>query len=111
MKMIDVFGFNEYLVFKQSFDSPCIKETIFEIEDCVLLQFTGLKDKNGVDVYEGDIAVFSGIVCEIKWNDNFCGFTLNGNDKTISYWSVKDCNVIGNIYENPQLLSTPTAVL
>ena len=32
-RMIEVFGFNEHLVFEKTFDSPSIKENIFEIED------------------------------------------------------------------------------
>ena len=54
-RMIKVFGFNEHLVFEQTWDSPSIKENIFEIEDCHIMQFTGLIDKKGTEIFEGDI--------------------------------------------------------
>ena len=58
-RMIKVFGFNEHLVFEQTWDSPSIKENIFEIEDCHIMQFTGIYDKNGKEIYEGDVVILN----------------------------------------------------
>ena len=107
-RMIKVFGFNEHLIFEQTWDSPSIKENIFEIEDCHIMQFTGLKDKNGKEIYEGDIIVEENSKrYVVKWeedtscssNSSSCGFCWSKEDATYT-------EVIGNIYENPELTQT-----
>lgn len=82
----------------------------FGLIDVDLMQFTGLKDINGVDIYEGDILHhdLQGDMCVIyPMSKTFAGFGLkskSGRKNTLqdSSWLYE---VIGNIHENPELLT------
>jgi len=79
-----------------------------EISYIIPLQFTGLTDKNNKDIYEGDILENG---WEISFKDGMFGvFNCNIHMSFNSYMS-KHREVAGNIYENPELLTVPTAVL
>ena len=81
----------------------------------ILMQSTGLKDKNGKEIYEGDIVryecCFESYVEEVIYDDKHCNFgTIDKYEKTFSFDALisdfdVDCfEVIGNIYQNPELL-------
>lgn len=82
-----------------------------------VMQFTGLTDKNGKEIYEGDVVECDGLFAEVVFNDSAwstCGIKADAErwdffrkDKMIPFGDLKmhEWKVIGNIYENPELLS------
>ena len=75
-----------------------------------IMQYTGLKDKNDKVIYEGDIvrSGMTGAEYLIFWHDENCSFRkqcVNANKSDIDIWQdASSQNIIGNIYENPDLL-------
>jgi uncharacterized phage protein (TIGR01671 family) len=96
--------------------------SMIKVDDVELLQYIGLKDKNGVEIYEGDILKRFHFECvdgfnhyiyhAIKWSEKYNGWiALNLNSMSESDGSPQlfvyakgECEVIGNIHENPELL-------
>jgi len=77
----------------------------------VLMQYTGLKDKNGKEIYEGDIVIVRGEgirpkIYTVEWLDTYGGFAFLDDEKAIPACEVPVlfCEVLGNIYENPELV-------
>ena len=81
-------------------------------EQCIE-QYTGLKDKNGKEIYEGDILGDDWDSCFVQWCDKCkqdqihtiagCMACL-GDIQWYEFATAKDVKVIGNIHENPELL-------
>lgn len=67
-------------------------------------QFTGLKDKNDKEIYEGDIMKTDGFNGVVKFYQQECRFSLELKTGVNRYLR-NDFEVIGNIFESPELLS------
>ena len=71
-----------------------------------LMQYTGLHDKNGKEIYEGDIVKFDLVIGEIILAKGAFGMTTNTKNKMMPFMNHegKKFEVIGNIYKNKGLL-------
>ena len=83
---------------------------MIDLKDSILMQYTSLKDKNGVEIYEGDIVAESGGINRnvVIWDDyqwNIKEFYAPSYDYPSCAFSEKMIfEVIGNIHQNPDLI-------
>jgi hypothetical protein len=74
-----------------------------------MMQFTGLRDKNGKEIFDGDIVKidwkdsrYNPVISVVKWDEQEAAFDFGGGTASEVSWSHE---VIGNIYESPELLT------
>lgn len=84
--------------------------------DFILMQSTGLKDKNGKEIFEGDVVKYEAgcntVTEEVVYDKNFAGFGVKDADANIIFTfgelaeeiDLSSLEAVGNIYENPELL-------
>lgn len=77
-----------------------------------LMQFTGLTDKNGMEIWEGDIASIVYLnhprlnkTGEVVWDADFATYRIKGDNLTDWLGEKGNYEVIGNIFENPELIT------
>jgi uncharacterized phage protein (TIGR01671 family) len=76
----------------------------FDNDHCVLMQFTGLKDKNGKEIYEGDIVKGKKYTGPVEYYLD--GFRIYSDpcSEGLADWGYDEREVIGNVFENEELL-------
>ena len=81
-------------------------------DEVIIMQSTGLKDKNGKEIFEGDIVDYKGRRAVVKWHGSYASFIYRFVDELqerksewhplfLAYYHFE---IIGNIYENKELL-------
>ena len=110
-KMYDIIGYSKignYLIPNE--EIVFFNNKVSKISDCVIMQYTGLKDCNGKEIYEGDIDKYGYVVTYVAdINESLgmnCGWYLQRNDFE-SWYELKcdseEIEIVGNIFETPKL--------
>ena len=89
--------------------NPCMVIDDEEIDEKTIGQYTGLNDKNGNKIFEGDIVEEKKHISIVKWDDSLCSYVtftekLNHITNLAYYYKTSKLEVIGNIYDNPEIL-------
>ena len=115
---------NETVVLKKYYweDGFPVEEEVFEVEigNAILMQSTGLKDKNGKEIFEGDIVKttrFFGRADEVggfyEYDKEIIGvvkqlegaWVIDTGSEAVNLWTeIEENEVIGNVYEQPEYL-------
>ena len=93
-------------IFFSNEDVDCYEHTDFK--DIELMEYTGLKDKNEKEIYEGDIVIHHSKMHKIIFNTEKARFVLRDDEFELEIPFTNNNNkrmeIVGNIYENPELL-------
>lgn len=83
-----------------------------EDEDAIIMQSTGLRDKNGKEIFEGDVVDYNGRKAIVNWHGSYASFIYRFVDELHKrnaewnplYLAYYHFEVVGNKFENPELL-------
>ena len=89
---------------------------VVEVKKDTICQCTGLKDKNGKLIWENDVVAYwdtystesgyaeADCIGKVVWDDETISFQVTNRLSAESYEVLDECSVIGNIFDNPELL-------
>jgi uncharacterized phage protein (TIGR01671 family) len=90
----------------------------YKVDPTTICQCTGLKDKNGNLIWENDIVAYwdtystenglaeADCIGQVVWDDETLSFQVTNRLSAESYEVLDECSVIGNIFDNPELLES-----
>ena len=120
VKGLDMYGKEVHLIFEPTtiFYSSGETDGWSEIDPSTICQCTGLKDKNGKLIWENDIVAYwdaystesgyaeADCIGKVVWDDETISFQVTNRLSAESYEVLDECSVIGNIFDNPELLES-----
>lgn len=99
---------NTYIIENRQEESMLNRNITYEVDPSTVCQFTGLKDKNGKEIFENDLLYDedSGIVSAIKWERHICGYVYEkaGMFATVHVFSTHTCflKIVGNKFDRKE---------
>nr|DAX20108.1 MAG TPA: YopX protein [Caudoviricetes sp.] len=96
----------EHFISPDEVVNPLVSYEDFLVDKDSVGQYTGVKDKNGKEVYDGDIVSSGATTGVVVYDCEQAGFVVQ-KEKTIElrFYSLLGIEVIGNVHDNPELLT------
>ena len=94
----------------RTLDGKAVDGWRIKVEPETVGQYTGLKDCEGREIYEGDVVRYENCICLVVYNSTrFASFALRKDGWAFDHYfgeafEASECHVIGNVHDNPELL-------